>query len=238
MNHWVDHYANSLLLLVIARWKPRVDLNGFGIMLNIVGPVSRMALGIWEICNANVSVARAGQCHLIELAGIDSERVFISSIYQSVRYSHPPTSSRVRLLAIVAKIVEEPCVGAWRVAVDTFAAIAMLDRNPGFLAPKIVGWERGETARAGAAQCVSLRRLNSPLVRWVQPRAATPAAWILHQDRLTRITPGAARTVPSDASVPSCVEYPSSWILIPAVLCFRSVIRCSVFSGSAWHISC
>lgn len=35
-----------------------------------------MALGIWEICNTNVSVARAGQCHLIDLAGIDSERCF------------------------------------------------------------------------------------------------------------------------------------------------------------------
>ncbi|KAF9424472.1 hypothetical protein HW555_000283 [Spodoptera exigua] len=47
-----------------------------GITLNIVGSGSRMARGIWGICNTSVSVARAGQCHLIDIGGIDSERCF------------------------------------------------------------------------------------------------------------------------------------------------------------------
>lgn len=62
-------------------------------------------------------------------------------------------------------------VGAWRVS-GTSVVIGMADRNPGFLAPKIVGRARGGPARA-AAQCETLRRVNSPLVRWVQ-RVRTP----------------------------------------------------------------
>lgn len=102
-------------------------------------------------------------------------------------------------------------------------AITVSDRNPGFLAPKIVGRARGDTARAGArSACRS--------AVWIARSWGEPAHPGLD-------TPDPAPALDLTPSVGFCsvnlwsVEYPSFWIRNSSVILFcafaNSFLTCS-----------